>query len=273
MLTSVAMCAGAISAHSAEPTPVGSIGIRIAQVLALDTENPLAAAYIVSRLQPGIAHKQRLEIYNTSTQALKVDIYPGLANFVNEKFTVGNAREGNEFTSWIQLLPNAVTVKPNESKSIDMTITPPGDAASTQQFGVIWAEVQGAPNASGITSVSRVGIRIYVPIGNAPDITLSETSMTSSTNEIVVKKSFVSIYILEVIFFFIFLTLLFLFLFLFFFRRGSSDRKFRKENEKRLEAQWKQERARRRAIWDNRKNSRQFNSSNYDDQYEDENER
>ena len=248
-LTSIAVGAGAIGAHAVDPTPVGSVGLRIAQIHAIDVDNPFASAYIVHRLQPGIAHTQRLEIYNTSSQEMKVDMYPGLATFENKEFLVGEGRKGNIFTSWIKLLPATLTIKPNEAKSFNMTITPPADAASIQQFGVIWAEVQGAPNASGITSVSRVGIRIYVPIGDAPDISIAEISAISSTNEIILKKSFIATYLIQLIVSLVFFSVILSLLFFLLLRRSNSDRKYRKENEKQLEAQWKRERDRRRKIW------------------------
>jgi len=238
-----------IGAHAAEPTAVGSVGIRIAQIPAALANEPLAGSYIISRLQPGVAFEQRLEVFNTSTQVIKVSVYPGLATFKDRKFLIGNGRDGNELTSWTKLAFSSVSLKPNTSQYFTMTISPPADALSLQQFGVIWAEVQGAPNSAGITAVSRVGIRMYIPVGNAPDIAIADPTVNSTLNEIVVKKSLVSRYIIEVVSFFIVLSLIFLSLLLFFLRRGNSDRKFRKENEKQLEAQWKRERARRRKIW------------------------
>jgi len=238
-----------LSVHAAEPSTVGSVGIRIAQIPAALANEPLAGSYIISRLQPGVALEQRLEVFNTSTQEIKVSVYPGLATFKNKKFLIGNGRDGNDLSSWTKLSFTSVTLKPSTSQYFTMIISPPADALSLQQFGVIWAEVQGAPNSAGITAVSRVGIRMYIPVGNAPDISIAEPTVNSTMNEIVVKKSLVSRYIIEVISFFIFLSLVFLILLLFFLRRGNSDRKFRKENEKQLEAQWKRERARRRKIW------------------------
>jgi hypothetical protein len=268
LLTLASFLSTAFNAHASEPTVVGSVGIRIAQIPAAVAEHPFAGAYIVSRVKPGIALIQRLEVFNTSTQEIKVSVYPGAATFVKNEFLVGDGRAGNNLTHWTKLLPDVLVLKPGETKWFNMTILPPLDALSDQEFGVIWAEVQGAPNAAGITSVSRVGIRMYVPVGNAPDILIAATSMTSSTNEIIVKKSLVSQYIIEVVLLFVILSLLFLCLFLLFWRRGKSDRKFRKENEKRLEAQWKQERDRRRQIWKNRRESEQ--NQRYNDEYDEE---
>lgn len=267
-LTAILSCALPMSAHASEPTAVGSIGIRIAQIPAAVAEEPLASSYIISRLQPGIELTQRLEVFNTSSQEIKVSLYPGLATFENNQFLVGDGRDGNDLTSWTKLTPDQLSLKPGETRYFNMTISPPADALSLQQFGVIWAEVQGASNAGGITAVSRVGIRMYVPVGTSSDITISPPSMTSATNEIIIKKSLVSRYIVQIILFFVFLSILFFFLLLFFLRRGNSDRKFRKENEKRLEAQWKQERDRRRKIWKTGRAPEQ--KPRYNDQYEDE---
>lgn len=260
-------CALTTSASASEPTSVGSIGIRIAHIPAAVAHEPLAGSYIISRLQPGVELTQRLEVFNTSTEAIKVSLYPGLATFKNRTFLIGNGRDGNDLTSWTKLSQDLVVLKPGATQYFNMTISPPLDALSLQQFGVIWAEVQGAPNSSGITSVSRVGIRMYVPVGNAPDIAIGEQVVSSATNQIIVKKSLISRYIVVVVLFSVFLALIFLILLLFFLRRGESDRKFRKENERKLEAQWKRERDRRRKIWKSGRES----PRPPDDYYEDEN--
>lgn len=257
-----------MGAHAAEPTAVGSVGIRIAQIPAALADEPFAGSYVISRLQPGVAFAQRLEVFNTSTQEIKVSIYPGLATFKDSKFLIGNGRDGNDLTSWTKLSSETINLKPGKNQYFTMTISPPADALSLQQFGVIWAEVQGVPNSAGITAVSRVGIRMYIPVGNAPSISISAASVAPTVNEIIVKKSLVSRYIVEVILFLIFLSLILLILFLFFWRRSSSDRKLRKENEKQLESQWKRERDRRRKIWKAKSQSRQ--NPPPDDRYEDE---
>jgi hypothetical protein len=239
-------------ALGAQPTSIGSVGIRIAQIPADVANNPYSKAYIVSRVYPGVALTQRLEVFNTSSQEFKVSLYPGKATLSGGNFEVADGRTGNDLTSWVKLTPSTVTVKSGQSQYFDVTILPPMGAPSIQQFGVIWAEVQGDKNAAGITAVSRVGIRMYVPVGDSAAIAIGGTSMTSSTNEILVKKSILTAHEIELLVLFVSMSIVFLFLFLFFFRRGSSDHKFRKENEKILESQWKRERDRRREIWKRR---------------------
>jgi hypothetical protein len=192
---------------------------------------------------------QRLEVFNTSPKEFRVSLYPGMATFVNGEFKVGEGKMGNTLTRWTKLTPNAVLVKAGESKFFSVTISPPSDAASETQYGVIWAEVEGTPNEAGITSVSRVGIRMYVPVGNSSESPISSTDMVSTTNEIVVKKSIISNSLLVLLGLFSFLSLLLFIFFIVFFRRNNSVRKAQKKNEKQLEEQWRNERARRRRIW------------------------
>lgn len=254
------------STHASDPAPIGSVGIRIAQIPAEVANHPYADAYIVSRVQSGTPKKQRLEVFNTSSQEISVELYPGLATFIDGNFLVGNGKEGNTLTNWTSISPKFLKLKPRESKYFIVTISPPQDASSIQQFGVIWAEVKGISNVPGIASISRVGIRMYIPVGDAPDIKITEPHSLTAANEIVVRTSIISAYLLKTtgVVFFIFLLLSGLYLIL--NRRRKSDRKYRKENEKRLEAQWKQERDRRRKIWDKRKNAR--NSRRHEDNHE-----
>jgi len=240
------------SSQAADPVPVGSVGIRISEIPANVADHPYAKVYIVSRLVPGVEMNQRLEVFNTSPKEFKVSLYPGLATFANGEFKIGEGRMGNTLTSWTKLTPDSVLVKPGESKFFNVTISPPADAPSVTQYGVIWAEVAGTPNEAGITSVSRVGIRMYVPVGDSSATPISPTDMVSSTNEIIVKKSFLTTYTVAIILVGFFLILALISLVLFFLRRDTSDRKARRKNEKLLEQQWRDERERRRKIWKKR---------------------
>jgi hypothetical protein len=258
--------------QAAEPTAVGSVGIRIAQIPAEVANHPYSKAYIVSRVYPGVALNQRLEVFNTSSQEFKVDLYPGKATFRSGNFEVAEGRTGNDLTSWTKISPTVLVVKPGQHQYFNITILPPADAPSIQQFGVIWAEVQGAKNAAGITAVSRVGIRMYVPVGDSAAIPIGGSSMTSSTNEIIVKKTLLTSQVTNLILFLIFLSITLLSLLLFLSRRRNSDHKFRKENEKRLESQWKRERNRRREIWKKRNQSHNQRQPRYiDDEHYEEN--
>jgi hypothetical protein len=246
----------ATSADAKETKNVGSVGIRIAQIPADVADHPYSKFYIVSRLQPGIALTQRLEVFNTSPQEFTVSLYPGMATFLDGNFKIGEGRTGNVLTSWTKLTPDNLVVKPGESKFFDMTITPPIGSSSVEHFGVIWAEVAGTPNEAGITSVSRVGIRMYIPVGDAIEGSISSEAIVSTTNEIVIKESFISKYFTNAALIGVVLILGLIFFSLFFYRRYQSEHEHRLDNEKILEKQWRSERDRRRNIWKDQKTGR-----------------
>ena len=248
LFAAVALCISLPYAQAVNPTAAESFGIRIAQIPPAVANDQFASSYIISRIKPGAPLSQRLEVVNNSTQTLKVHVYPGLATYDGEQFLVGDGAAGNKLSSWTALTPNFLTLKPGETNFFIMTISPPGDAPSTQEFGVIWAEVQGTTNATGITSVSRVGIRMYIPIGDAPDIIISQPKITSP-NELIGNNSLLSAFRIKIVTFFVFISILFFILFFFFRHRSKSNRKYRRENERQLEGQWKRERDRRREIW------------------------
>lgn len=262
----------ATGASAAEPTAIGSVGIRIAQIPAEVANHPYSKAYIVSRVYPGVALNQRLEVFNTSSQEFTVNLYPGKATFKGGNFEVADGRTENDLTSWTKISPNVLVVKSGQRQYFNVKILPPSDAPSIQQFGVIWAEVQGEKNAAGITAVSRVGIRMYVPVGDSAAIPIGGTSMTSSTNEIVVKRTLLSSHVTEIMLFLVFVSITLLTLLLFFSQRRKSHRKLRRANEKQLESQWKQERNRRREIWKRRNQSHNQREPRYiDDEHYEEN--
>jgi hypothetical protein len=235
----------ALEAQAADS--VGSIGIRVAQIPAAVAEDPYADVYIISRIQPANSLMQRLEVFNTSAQEFKVNVYPGAATYVDGKFNVADGRTGNALSSWTKLSPNVLILKPGESKTFSMIISPPSDAASIQQFGVIWAEVQGSPNPKGISSVSRVGIRMYIPIGDAPAIIFSKASLASNSNQIIVKKISGNTYPIQVIYISFVLNLTLIVLVILFILRGSQERKERRRRDRREEKEWREEKRRRSA--------------------------
>ena len=56
---------------------------------------------------------------------------------------------------------------PAGAKSLaTVTIAVPGDASPGERYGVVWAELPAAiPPGGGIAAVNRVGVRIYLSVG------------------------------------------------------------------------------------------------------------
>ena len=242
----IALCVLASnSARGDEPVDSGSIGIRIAQIPSAVATDPFARVYIINRVQPSTVVSQRIEVFNTSKTELMVSLYPGAATFEAGKFVALNGRAVNDLTKWTKISPNEIAVKPGGEVGVTMTITTPANAPSIQQFGVIWAEVRGALDTSGITSVSRVGIRMYVPVANSTAVTIAPTSVSSSTNQIVVTQSAMSSVTKYIIYAISSLAIIFFVLFLFFLRNFLSARNSRRKREKRRARDWHIEKRRR----------------------------
>ena len=63
-----------------------------------------------------------------------------------------------------------------------VTISVPANVISGEQYGVIWASANTPTHAFGIVTVSRVGIRMYDPIGTDLETTSSTTTTLSASH-------------------------------------------------------------------------------------------
>ena len=145
---------------------VGGLGIRISQIPSASANTPNSGIYIVSRLLPSTSVTQRLAVTNSSNAPIHVTIYPGPATNVNGVFLPQAEGTSNELTSWTSVSPSEIVLAPKSYKEVTVTINVPAIVTPSEAYGVIWASVSAAPGSSGITSVNRVGIRMYEPIGN-----------------------------------------------------------------------------------------------------------
>jgi len=233
---------GSHAALAADAKDPGSIGIRIAEIPSAVADNPLARVYIIDRLHPSKVVTQRIEVFNTSSVDLPVNLYPGAAKFTNGEFVALAGRAGNDLTRWITISPNKIVVKPGTYVSAQITFSTPADAPSIQQYGVIWAEVRGATKNTGITSVSRVGIRMYVPVGDSAEEDIGVPVVNSSTNQIVVRSSGTPGFIIYIVYLATFIG--FLYMIAHFFRIYLARRKAM-QHDRDEEKKWKAEKRRR----------------------------
>jgi hypothetical protein len=154
--------AGALAAPPRQAS--GSIGIRLIDLPADSSANPLAHTYIVDRLLPGATIRRQVEIINSTHAKAKVAIYPAAASLRHGKFGFAPSRTKNELSSWTSVSRTVLNL-PAGSKTLDtLTINVPKKASSGERYAVIWAEVS-APATGGVRLVNRVGIRMYLSIG------------------------------------------------------------------------------------------------------------
>ena len=149
----------------------------------------------MDHLAPGTTIQRRIKVSNSSATITHVDLYAAGATIADGSFLGADGRTTNELSSWASVDPDASDVPAGGEVTATVTITVPPDAAPGERYGVIWAEARSARvTSSGVTQVSRVGIRIYLSVGPggppAADFTVdSLTAMRSDSGRPVVRAS------------------------------------------------------------------------------------
>jgi hypothetical protein len=168
---------------------VGGLGIRISQIPSASANTPNSGIYIVSRLLPSTSVTQRLAVSNSSSKPMHVTIYPGPATNIDGVFLAQAEGTSNELTSWTTVSPSTIDLPAHSYKEVTVTINVPSAITPSESFGVIWASVSATSGGSGITSVNRVGIRMYDPIGNFS---------TTSSSTLSAQPSWISSHAIEI---------------------------------------------------------------------------
>ncbi len=155
------------------PQNSGGLGISIAQIPSDVQNNPNAGIYIVEHLWPSQSYSQRIEVSNSTNQAMDVLIYPGAATNKKDNFVFLAPTESNDLTSWTSVSPASATIPAHSYITANVIIDVPSSATFGEKYGVIWASTNPTVGANGILSVNRVGIRMYNPVGaiTTPSVT------------------------------------------------------------------------------------------------------
>ncbi len=176
-------CSRAASASVAPTKPiVGSIGLRLADVPSNELNDPRARIYIVDHLAPGMITTRQIEVSNTSTSTLHVVLYSAAATIADGSFLGAVGHTPNALSMWTSVSPASADIPSGGNVTAVVTIAVPRGTTSGERYGAVWAQVSSTPIAgTGITQVSRVGIRIYlsVGLGGPPPSNFTITSLTA----------------------------------------------------------------------------------------------
>lgn len=182
VLVTGALCVpvtGALAQVATPQVPAG-LGVRLLQRPAGAAGDPRAQEYIVDHLAPGTTISRQVGFSNGDAKAMDLTFYADAASINNGAFVPGAGHTANDLTGWTTFSPASATVRPGQTLPVTVTIAVPADATSGERYGAALAE--HAPIAgTGITSVSRVGIRIYLSVGpgGAPKTSFSVDTMTA----------------------------------------------------------------------------------------------
>ena len=177
-----AVAGSATPATAATQEGPGGIGLRIVEAPAAAEDDPRARIYIVDHLAPGTVIERLVEVSNSTTSIHQVALYSSAATIEDGVFVGSEGNTPNELSRWTTVTPGSVDIAAGEKVTAVVKIAVPDDAAPGEQYGVVWAEARSDAASSGVTQVSRVGVRLYVSVGSgaapAPDFTVA--SLTAS---------------------------------------------------------------------------------------------
>jgi hypothetical protein len=174
--------AGTSPSSPSTPGP-GGIGIRLLDIPAATQDDPRARSYIVDNLPPGTTIHRRVQVENNTASLQTVQVYPGAARVENGAFVGEDGAAKNELTTWTSVDQPTLTLGPDASANVMVTIAVPANAPEGEQYAAIWAEVHShADPTTKIVSASRAGIRVYLSVGagNGPATDFAINSVTAS---------------------------------------------------------------------------------------------
>ncbi len=119
----------------------------------------------MDHLAPGTTIQRRIEVSNTTASSEHIVLYPAAATIAKGSFLGAAGHTPNEVSTWTSVDPGASDVPAGERVTATVTIDVPSDAPPGEQYGVVWAEASSPSTESGVTLVTRVGIRIYLSVG------------------------------------------------------------------------------------------------------------
>jgi hypothetical protein len=185
MLAAVAGAAvpAAVYADSISRPAPQRFGVRLVDVPVSEANNPRALRYIIDYLPPGTVIRRRILILNQEPHTAHFTVYPDAAQITHGFFVGDNGATRSELTTWITVQHPSVTLGPGSSATDMITISEPRTATRGEHYGVIWVQqvAQVHPShAVTINEVARVGVRIYLAVGQGgmPPTSFAITSVS-----------------------------------------------------------------------------------------------
>jgi hypothetical protein len=179
-----AALAAAAAAAAAQPKagPAQRFGTRLVDVPVSEANNPRALRYIIDYLPTGTTIHRRILVTNNETRTAHFTVYADAAQISHEEFTGDAGATRSELISWTSVQHPVLALAPGASEMDLVTIKVPRGATRGEHYGVIWvqqAAYVGGANGFGVNEITRVGIRIYLAVGQggAPPTIFAITSI------------------------------------------------------------------------------------------------
>ncbi|CAN5229050.1 hypothetical protein BH09ACT1_BH09ACT1_06130 [soil metagenome] len=177
--------AASASPADALPTPSG-IGIRLLDVPTASLSDPRASAYIIDNVAPGGTIARRILVENNTDSVQDVRVYAAAATVTGEAFVGSKGKTANELSGWTTPALSTVTIPARASIEDLITIAVPSTATEGERYAAIWAETRstaasGTDEGPTVTTVGRVGVRVYLSVGagNGPQSSFTVSALKS----------------------------------------------------------------------------------------------
>jgi hypothetical protein len=165
------------------PAAPDEFGVRLEDVPVDEANNPRALRYVIDYLPTRTVIHRRILVINEEPQTAKLSVYADAAHITGGQFVGDTGATRSELTGWISVRHPRVTLGPGDSELDMVTVTVPKGATTGEHYGVVWVQQTSKPkpgSSFGVTEVSRVGVRLYLAVGQggAPPTSFKVTSVT-----------------------------------------------------------------------------------------------
>jgi hypothetical protein len=172
LLTVITIPSGlALAATHPDPVP-GTLGVRLVPPSGAPSGNPLARSYVVARVAPGAHLTRQVEISNTTDRTMSVTAYVAAASMDEGGFSFAEGHTQNDVAFWTHVSRPLIRIAAGATSIEEVMIRVPRHATAGTGYAVIWAEASAAaPADGGVRLVNRVGIRVYLTVGDGVSAT------------------------------------------------------------------------------------------------------
>jgi hypothetical protein len=177
--------AAVVAAPPVSPSsPPPGLGVKLLQGPDDRLDDPRAHSYIIDHLAPGTTISRQIGYSNGNTEPIDVDFFTVSADLAGGGFIVGADHAASELTSWTSFSVDHATIQPGETLPVTVTIAVPANATRGERYAAALAATAPSSSTGGVSIISRVGIRIYLSVGNGgePITGFTIDSMTASRN-------------------------------------------------------------------------------------------
>jgi hypothetical protein len=167
------------------PPPPPGLGVKLLQGPDDRLDDPRAHIYIIDHLAPGTTISRQIGYSNGNTDPMDVTFFAVSADLDGGGFIVGADHTPNELTSWTSFSVDHATIQPGETLPVIVTIAVPANATRGERYAAaLAATVPSSSTGGGVSTISRVGIRIYLSVGTGgePITAFTIGTMTASRN-------------------------------------------------------------------------------------------